>query len=69
MRSRRGNLYFDTFVWFNNLYRQIEAFTEEAKFNVQCLMFNVQEAFTSILRKALCCKGEKGDQADDRFVR
>jgi len=28
-----------------------------------------KEAFTSILRKALCCKKEKGDQVDDRFVR
>jgi len=28
-----------------------------------------KEAFTSILRKALCCKKEKGERAEDRFVR
>jgi len=28
-----------------------------------------KEAFTSILRKALCCNKEKGERADDRFVR
>ena len=39
------------------------------QYEFQNTTFVFQEAFTSILRKALCCKKEKGDQVDDRFVR
>ena len=41
--------------------------TPQYEFQNTIIIF--QEAFTSILRKALCCKREKGDQVDDRFVR
>ena len=54
---------------FKPFQYQLDFQIQTPQYEFQNTTFVFQEAFTSILRKALCCKREKGDQVDDRFVR